>query len=154
MAFNSFDLQGKFGTETELTTSPATVATGAFSIASDTSSWVNTDDAPEAMFKFKITAASLAAAPAAGDTIDLFMVHENVEGTEDTPTPTDNYPHTYMGSFTLWDSDSDQVHVIGPVTLPNYVTSQSYVPYIRNNMSQATGTGWQLWIKTVSVGPR
>ena len=68
-----------FGTQDEVTTSPATVADGSYSIASDTSTWTNDDDAPLAMWRLLLTAAGLGGAPDGG-TVDLYLQPQNIDG--------------------------------------------------------------------------
>lgn len=144
-----------FGTEDEITASgPSAVNADAFSVTGDVNDWTNDDDAPFALFKLKMTASGLSAAPSAGEVVNLYCQHLNVESTEDTPTPDTNYSRTYLGSFVADAADADQVHVIGPVRLPNYKTSQEYEFYIENKMTPNIGaSGWQLWITPMTYGP-
>jgi hypothetical protein len=144
-----------FGTEDEVTVaSPGAVNAAAFSATADVVDWTNDDDAPFAMFKLKMTAAGLSAAPGAGEVVNLYCQHLDVEGTEDTPTPDSNYPRTYLGTFTADAVDANQVHLIGPIRLPNYETSQVYEFYIENLMTPNIGSsGWELWITPMTYGP-
>lgn len=145
-----------FGTEDQVTVaSPGAVAAGAFSVTGDVSDWTNDDDAPTAMFKLKLTATGLSAAPAAGEVVNLYARHIDVESTEDTPLPDANYKATYLGSFVLDAADIDQVHVIGPLRLPNYETSQVYEFFIENASAAVNiaADGWDLWVTPITTGP-
>ena len=153
MAIGANDSIDKFGTEDELTSLPATVVAGAFSASSDVADWTNDDDAPFALFKLKLTAAGLSAPPITGGTISLFARPMNINGAEDAPVPSASYRKMFLQSFLVNPADADQVHILGPVRLPNYKTSQVYEFFIENGMDVDTGTGWQLWITPTTVGP-
>ncbi len=144
-----------FGTEDEVTVaSPGAVNADAFSATGDVNDWTNDDDAPFAMFKLKMTATGLSAAPAAGEVVNLYARHIDVEATEDTPVPDANYAQFYLGSFTADAVDGDQVHVIGPIRLPNYETSQVYEFFIENKMTpNIASSGWELWVTPMTFGP-
>lgn len=144
-----------FGTEDEVTVaSPAAVNADAFSVTGDVVDWTNDDDAPFAMFKLKLTAAGLSAAPVAGEVVNLYCRHLNVETAEDTPLPDANYTRTYLGTFVADAADIDQVHVIGPTRLPNYKTSQEYEFFIENKLTPNIGaSGWELWVTPMTYGP-
>lgn len=145
-----------WGTESELTVaSPGAVAASGFSVAGDVADWTNVDDAPTAMFKLRLSAAGLSASPTAGEVINMYCRHKAIEGAEDSPVPDANYRATYLGSFVLDAADADQVHVIGPIRLPNYITQQTYEFFIENAMASANiaADGWQLWITPITTGP-
>ena len=143
-----------FGTQDEVTTSPATVVNGAFSIATDTSIWTNDDDAPFAMFRLLLTAAGLGGVPTAGATVDLLARLMNIDGsTGDQFAPNADFEHTYLGSFPIENQDIDQQIMIGPIRLPNYKTSSEFEYYIKNSMGQATGTTWTLHVIPMTLGP-
>ena len=145
-----------FGTEDEVTVaSPGAVNAGAFSAAADVSDWTNDDDAPYAMFKLKLTASGLTGAPTAGETVVLYARLLNIESTEDAPVPDSNYRQIRLTSFVLDAADADQVHVRGPIRLPNYKTSQEYEFFIENNMASINigASGWELWVKPITFGP-
>jgi hypothetical protein len=142
-----------FGTQDEVTTSPATVANGAYSIASDTGIWTNDDDAPEAMWRLLLTAAGLGGVPT-GD-VDLFLQPQNIDGaTGDQIIPSDLFKHTYVGTFPIHKADADQQILIGPFELPNYKTSSEFIPFIKNKMGFATGTTWTLHVIPMTDGPK
>jgi hypothetical protein len=142
-----------FGTQDEVTTTPAEVTDGSFSIASDTSTWTNDDDAPLAMWRLVLTAAGLGGAPDGG-TIDLYLQPQNIDGsTADQFIPSANFLHTYIGSFPIQQTDANQQILIGPIGLPNYKTSSEFIPFIHNQMGQTTGTGWELHVIPMTYGP-
>jgi len=153
MAISTSDAIHKFGTQDEVTTTPAAVTDTSWSIASDTSTWTNDDDAPMAMWRLLLTAAGLGGAPDGG-VIDLYLQPQNIDGsTGDQYAPSDNFAHTYIGSFPIQQTDADQQILIGPFPLPNYKTSSEFIPFIKNNMGQTTGTGWELHVIPVAIGP-
>ena len=153
MAIGSDSAIAFFGTQDEVTTSPATVADGNYSIASDTSTWTNDDDAPLAMWRLLLTAAGLGGAPDGG-TVDLYLQPQNIDGsTGDQFIPSDNFQHTYIGSFPIQQTDADQQILIGPLALPNYKTSSEFIPFIKNNCGQALGTTWTLHVIPMTYGP-
>lgn len=138
-----------FGTQDQLDTSSASVADAAFSIASDTSEWVNDDDAPLASVVGKFT---FATAPTAGTTIDLYLQKLNVQSTDDDDFPNADIPRTYVGSFTLDNVTTEQIQTI-EIKLPNYKTSSVFVAAIQNNGGQTLSAGWELWITPKTYGP-
>lgn len=144
-----------FGTEDEVTVaSPNAVNAGAFSVTEDVNDWTNDDDAVFAMFKLKVTSAGWGGAPSAGEVVNLYARLMNIEGTEDNPVPDANFKMTFMGAFVVDAVDADQVLTLGPVGLPNYITSQVYEFYIENDTSVAIGaTGWQLWVSPMGIKP-
>lgn len=155
MAIGTNALIDFFGTEDQVTVAtPGAVSSGAFSVTGDVADWTNDDDAPFAMFKLQLTAAGLSGAPTAGEVVNLYARHIDVEGTDDTPVPDSSYLKTYLGSFVVDAADADQVYVIGPVRLPNYYESQVYEFFIENSMSvNIASGGWDLWVTPVTVGP-
>lgn len=154
MAISTDALIDFFGTQDEVTTSPATVADTAFSIATDTSIWINDDDAPMAMFRLLLTAAGLGGAPDAGGFVNLYAQAQQIDGsTGDQFIPSANFPHTFLGRFPIEDADSDQQILIGPIRLPNYKTSSEFIYFIENQMGVATGTTWTLHVTPMTMGP-
>lgn len=154
MAIGTDDSIDKFGTADTIHSTPATVADGAFSASSDVAQWTNDDDADEADFELRLTAAGLGGAPDAGATIALYARHMNLRGTtDDAQAPQSNFEHVYIGSFPVRNADADQTIVLNNVPLPNMETSQVYEFYIKNNMGVATGTTWELYITPKTDGP-
>jgi hypothetical protein len=154
MAIATNDTIDKFGTRDEVTSAPATVANAGYSTLADTGIWLNDDDAPFALFTLQLTAAGLGGAPTAGSVIDLFTQLQDItDSTDDAILPKANFEHYYLGSFPVTDADEDQSIPIGPIRLPNMVTSQGHVFTIKNNCGQALGTSWQLFVTPMTYGP-
>lgn len=153
MPIGTNDTIESFGTQDTVHSAPATVADGAFSIAGDVSQWTNDDDAPYGYFVLALTAAGLGGAPSAGATIDLFTRLMNVQGVNDSLTPEADFEHYFLGSFPVNNADADQRMVLGPVRLPNLITSQIHEFYILNNTGVALGATWELYITPTTLGP-
>lgn len=154
MAISTDDGIDKFGTQTEVTTAPATVTDGSFSIASDTSTFTHTDDSPTFMAVLKLTATGLSAAPDASSVINLLLQALNVDGsTGDQAEPTANFLHSFVGAFPMKDADADNNIEIGPLRFPNGKTSAEYVPFIQNLSGVSLGTTWQLYFRPTAIGP-
>ncbi len=154
MSIGTDDVIDKFGTLTEVTTSPATVADGALSIASDTGTYTHSDDSASIMAVLSLTATGLAGAPDVGSVINLLVQPLNVDGsTGDQAEPTTTYLETTIGSFAMKDADADNNIMIGPLRLPNGKTSAEYVPFIDNESGVALGTTWQLYFIPIADGP-
>jgi hypothetical protein len=130
------------------------VANAAFSDGTtDLDQWTNTDDAPLAIFVLEFT---LAAAGTAGTVIDLYARPMNIGfgGAADADVPDANFPHMYLGSFPINNPSTDpQIATFGMVGLPNVITSQPYIFYIRNNTGQSIDAGWDLTITPMTFGP-
>ncbi len=159
MTITENDLIHSFGTEDEATSvspQPGAVADTAFSVEADVPGWTNSDDAPMAMFRLKLTAAGLGGVPDGG-TINLYSRSMDIDlGSSPLvhqTTPSATFLHKLLGHFPVLESDADQDIVIGPLMLPNYKTSSQYQFYIENQMGQTTGTGWQLFVKPITFGP-
>lgn len=153
MTIDTDDAIVKFGTQVELTTSPATVADGDFSIASDTSTLTLSDDAPTGMFVLKLTDA-LSAAPTAGSVVNLYIQPLNVEGTGDQVEPTAEFPHTFLDSFPMRDADAENNIEIGPITMPIGKTSAEQIAFIQNLSGVSLGTTWELHFTPTTIGPK
>lgn len=157
MAIGTDDGIHKFGTQDQVTVaSPAAVADGAFSAASDVNDWTNDDDAP--MASFVLVLQDLSAAPAAGLTVDLFCKPLNmVNTTGDHQGPNANTETIFLGSFLIDAVDpaaTDDNYVLGPVELPNVKASQEYEFYIKNNLGVSIDAAdWELWVTPIAIGP-
>ena len=144
-----------FGDQDEVTTSPAEVTDTSFSVAGDTSIWINDDDAPMAMFRLLLLQSGLGGAPDANSAINLYAQAQQIDGsTGDQFIPSDSFPHTFLGSFPIEDQDADQQILIGPIRLPNYKTASEFIFFIENQMGVTTGTGWELHVIPMTVGPK
>jgi len=141
------------GTQDEVTTSPAAVADGAFSIASDTSIWTNDDDAPFAAFVLKLTSAGLTGAPTLGGAIHLYARLMNIRSTDDQVIPQDGFRHYHLGDFPVENQDINQDILIGPIRLPNYKADSEFEFYIENDCGVSIGSTWQLWVTPMAFGP-
>lgn len=138
-----------FGTQDTVTSSSSSVASGAFSVSGDVTTWTNDDDAPSASVTLEATYAS---APTAGTSVDLYARLLNTQSTNDADAPDTNFFHYYLGSFPLNDVTSAQYITID-VALPNGKTSQEYDFYIQNNGGQTLSAGWDLYVTPKTIGP-
>lgn len=159
MTIASKDAIYKFGTQTQVTVaSPASVANGAFSAASDVNDWTNTDDAP--MATFVLVLQDLSAAATAGDSIGLYCKPLNiVNSTGDHQGPNANVPTLFLGSFQVDAVDpaaTDDNYALGPVALPNMKSQQEFEFYIKNDLTTVSidAADWELWITPCSMGPK
>jgi len=151
VAIDTDDTIDKTGTQDEVTTSSASVADAAFSIASDTSIWPNTDDTPAASFVLAVQWATL---PDDGSLINLYARKMNVQGINDSPIPSANNTDQFIGSF-LTDGDvainTDAFLTTPWLTLGN--PSQDYEYYIENLTGQTISAGWNLYATSATKGP-
>ena len=138
-----------YGTQDTVTSSSSSVASGAFSVSGDITTWTNDDDAPQAAVVFEGTYST---APDANSYVNLYARLMNVQSTNDQDAPDANFPHFYLGSFPLNDVTSAQYCVI-EVDLPNTKTSQEYDFYIENEGGQTLSSGWDLYVTPKTLGP-
>lgn len=148
MAITTNDAVHKFGTQDTLGTTSALVATTDFSIASDLSTWTNDDDAPMASVTLL---ANFTVAPAANDSINLYLRPLNSVSTNNGDVPDANFQHTYVGSFPLNDVTTAQYITI-PISLPNYKTSSEYEFYIENTTLQTLPASWDVYVTPMAIG--
>lgn len=141
------------GDQDTVHSTPATVTTGNFSVASDVAVWTNDDDAPLAYFVLRLKAAGLSAAPDLGASIGLYTLLQNVQSTNDSFIPSDAFPHVYLGGFPVHNTEADQTIALGPVRLPVPYTSTIHEFYIKNNTGVSLGTDWELYVTPVTLGP-
>ena len=136
-----------FGTQDELTSTPATVASTAFSTLTDVPAWTNDDDAPQAMITLEGTSG---AAVVAGKTIDLYVRKINViDSTDDDIDIDANFKHEYLGSFPMAVGTAQRYTLV--TYLPNFKTSSEFEFRIYNDSGQ-TLTSWKLSITPKTVG--
>lgn len=149
MAISTDALVEFYGTQDTLGTTAATVADGAFSIASDLSTWTNDDDAPmasvTALLDWSVT-------PDADSSVSLYCRLLNVVSTNDGEVPDANHTHIYLGSFPINDVTTNQ-YISMDVSLPNGKTSQEYEFYIQNNTGQTIQGSWDIYITPKTYGP-
>lgn len=119
--------------------SPAAVAVDAVSPISDSETWVNSNNAIEAAF---VLTGTFAAAPAAAGTVDLYAKLLDLEGTNDSPDPATDYPHTLLGSFPITTLATQTVSLIAP--LDNTKLLQNYQFALGNSTNQILNAGWAL----------
>jgi hypothetical protein len=144
-----------WGTQDEVTSSAGTVADGAYSSNTDIDAWTNDDDAPMLSVTWKGQFDTTM--PTVGS-IDLYVALENVQSTNDEGDVDANNPIHYLGSFQIdfgVSADADfYAYLFVPQLPPGIATSQQYHFFIHNNGSgQTMGTGWQLWVTPVALGP-
>ncbi len=150
MAIATGDFIEKFGaTQDAIGTASTLVASGAFSIASDLSTWTNDEDAPFAAFVFSGT---FALAPDANSVVELYVRKLNVVSTNDEEIPDVNNLSGWLGSFGLNDVATAQ-YKEEILKLPNGKTSTEYEFYLRNSSGQQLNAGWDLNIRTLAIGP-
>lgn len=154
MAISTKDIVDKFGTQVQVDdTTTSAVADGSFSVAADTSTWTNVDDAPMANFAFTGT---FSVAPDDGATVELYARPMNVRSTLDNVAPgsgaTAGNRHTYLGAFPI-DNVTTQQTVTLDAGLPNTKSQQEYEFYIRNNAGQSLSASWLLYLTPKTVGP-
>ena len=152
MAITTDDAIDKLGTQDEIINiAGAAVTDGAFSDSGDLTQWTNDDDAPLALFAYDFTMAS---SPDAGSTVDLYVRVMNVsDTTQDSNVPSATFQHKHLGSMPMDSAGTAQLGVIGPVKLPNLVTSQVYDFYLENNSGQSINTGSTVDIIPLTYGP-
>lgn len=149
MAIGTDDAIEKFGTQDDVNSSSAAVASDAYSVSGDTADWTNDDDAPMAA---AVLECAFGTAPDANSTVDLYAQHMDIVGTDDSATPDDDAPHFYLGSFPLQNVTTRQ-HIVIEIPLPNVETSQVYHFFVKNNGGQSMSSGWQLHITPKTIGP-
>jgi len=143
----------KFGTAAKITAAtPGAVASTVLSLAADIDAWTNTDDLSSAMATLVCT---FGTAPAAGTTVDLYaqFTAVNTEG-DDDEVPTTTFKETYLGSFPLKATTSEQVKTI-EIPLSNWKSSSIYQFYVLNGSAVSMSASvWELWIAPKTVGPK
>ncbi len=149
MAITTDDAIDKFGTSSDLDNTSSAVTDDSFSVSADLLSFTNTDDTREARILLKAT---YSVAPSTNSTVDLYAQLIDIDGTNDSPVPSDNFQHVLMGSFPLDAVTILQVVPI-PVSLLNFKTSQIHQLYIKNNAGQTLSAGWTVIITPIAIGP-
>lgn len=151
MAIGADDAVHKFGTADTLGTTPATVADGAVSLASDLSEWTNDDDAPMASVVLEFATTTTGTA---GTTIDLYLQQLDLISTNDAEAPdVTNFLHTYVGSFSHNNPSTAVQYAQLLIALPNNKSSAVYNFFIVNNTGQTIADTWDLTVTPVSFGP-
>lgn len=143
-----------FGTQDSVDNSSSAVTDGSFSVTGDTSDWTNDDDAPRAtaVLKFQYPSGTI-------DTggVHLFMVKQNIDGTNDEPATDSNFEQHYVGTFPtdagLAATTDNYIDLGYQFELPNSYTSQVYHFYIKNDCGVTMSAGWTLKITPASDAP-
>ena len=147
MAIGTDTIIEYFGTQDELTSTPATVNAGLFSSLTDVPAWTNTDDAPQAMITLQGTSG---AAIVAGKTIDLYVRKINVIDTTSDDIDIDaNFKHEFLASFPMAVGTAQRYTL--ETYLPNFKTSSEFEFRIYNGSGQ-TFTLWKMSITPKAFG--
>ncbi len=141
-----------FGDQDDLTSSPALVANGAFSIAGDLATWTNDDDALEAAITL-VFEVEVAADDNSG--VNMYFRALDVDGsTGDDEVPEAEYRHTWIAFFPALNGSTALQRSTKRVTLPNYKTSSQWEVYIENLTGQEiTVATWTVLITPITTGP-
>lgn len=155
MAIGTDDSKPKFGTQDSIDDgSTSSIANNAFSVAADITAWTNDEDASFASFVLKLQFDTTM--PTAGH-IKLFARLINIDGANDPPVPSANYPHEYIGAFDIdfgVAADVDFYTAIKNAPLPFFKTSQEYEFYLQNFATgQTMGASWTLKVNPFTFGP-
>lgn len=149
MPIGTNDAVLKYGTEIILEASGAQINSGAFGQADD--AVLAGGGAPMGALAFEGT---FAAAPTAGSSVDVYLQAVGVDaaGTGDANTPSNNFPHIYVGSIPV---DATGVSTVATVviTLPDYKDGQTYNVYLKNNTGQNLSATWDLKFTPQAYGP-
>ena len=137
-----------FGTQTTLAGSGGTVVDGAF--AASVATFTNSDDAPMAAI---ILEATFSVAADANSSVNLFAELVDIQGTNDSQSPSSTFSSVYLGSFPLDSSTTSAQYIPIDIRLPNVETSQQYIFSIENNGGQTISSGWDLYITPKTIGP-
>lgn len=156
MAIVTDDAILKFGAADVIDSTSGTIADNAFSVAGDVlSTWSNDDDAQwgAALFKGQFDATM----PTIGS-IGLYARLLDVDGANDMPVPSVNYPHINVGTFPIdfgVAADVDFYTMIALFLMPMWETSQIIEWYLKNQSTGRTiGTAWNLWVTPLTLGPK
>lgn len=139
-----------FGTQDDLASSSALVASNGFSIATDLVAWTNDDDALAASVTIELT---MAVAAADNSGVNLFLRSLNVEGTNDDSIPEAEYQHAFIGFFPVLNGITTIQRTTRRIVLSNYKTSSVWEFYIENKTGQQIDAGWTIFVTPITVGP-
>ncbi len=139
-----------FGTQDDLDSTSALVASNGFSIATDLVTWTNDDDAPQASIILELTM-NVAAADNSG--VNLYFRALNVEGTNDDSVPEAEYQHTFIGFFPVLNGITSLQRSTKRIALPNFETSSEWEVYIENKTGQQIDAGWTVFVTPITIGP-
>ena len=143
-----------YGTQDDLESTAAVVASGAFSVAGDTADWTNDDDATHVAITVEYRVA-LAADDNSG--VNIYFQALNVDGsTGDDSIPEAEYRHTFMGFFPALNGITTiQRSTLAPIALPVYKTSSVWAVWLENQTGQQIDTtpGFTVFVTPMSFGP-
>ena len=139
-----------FGTQDDLASSSALVASAGFSIATDLATWVNDDDAPQASIILEVT---MNVAAADNSVCNMYFRALNVEGANDDSIPEAEYRHNWVASFPVLNGITTIQRSTQRVSLPNFETSSEWEVYIENQTGQTIDAGWTVFVTPITIGP-
>ncbi len=128
-----------YGTRATITDgATAAVSNDTYSADSDAVDW---DSEGHTHVRF-IVDMDLGAVPTAPVRIRMFARPMNIDGTNDSPVPTDNYPEHYLGDVVL-DVNADQHFVTSRAFLLPPNDNDTYRFYFKNTSGQ-TASSWDI----------
>ncbi len=139
-----------FGTQDDLASASALVASAGFSIASDLVTWTNDDDAPQASITLEFT---MAVAAADNSGFNMYFRALNVEGTNDDSIPEAEYRFNWVAFFPALNGITTIQRSTQRIALPNYKTSSVWEVYIENLTEQEVDAGWTAFVTPITIGP-
>jgi len=141
-----------FGSSTTVLTGATTELTNTSVSTSGTATLVLLDNSTAL---YPLATATLmcnwSSAPTAGSTVDLFMYKQDVDSTNDEPTPgaADLEGAHYVGSFVPSDATGAQYRQI----VISLLGVQKCYFAIRNSSGQSMPTGWTVKVIPFTIGP-
>ncbi len=148
MTIGTSDAIVKYGTPKTLEASGASVANNTIAQADDANYSIAADGAyaPDAEFVLAVT---FGVAPTQNTLIDLYAQALDIDGTSDAQAPTTTYRQTYIGSFVVNNTTSQQF-----LKLLAYDVPPSAAYYLHNNgTGQTMSAGWTLKVTPRTIGP-
>ena len=140
----------KFSTQADLDNTSSAVTSTSFSVAADSLTLTNTDDALGCGLVLECT---FSVAPDANSSVALFLQALNIEGVNDAPIPTANFQHDFRKSFPVKDQTAIQRIPID-ITFPKGKSAAEYQPFIQNNAGQTISAGWRILRTLATVGSK
>ena len=150
MAISTDALIEFFAGQTDLDSTSAAVSDAAFSIATDTAVFTNSDDAMSGVI---ILLTNFSVAPDANSVINVYLRALNIVSTNDAEVPDANFPHSYICSIPLNDVTTAQYSNPIKFSFPNAKSGQEYEVYIENQAGQTLPAGWIPYITATAPGP-
>lgn len=148
MAIETNDAIEKFGTQDTLNAAGASATFGEYKLMG---TWTNTEGVKTASIVFiKLRVVTV---PTRTPLLHLYARPLNLRGTDDSPTPSDNYRQIFIGTLVLEKSNANQNYSID-VSLPNSKAGQEYEFYFENDAQYSLSSLWEAYITPKSVGPK